>query len=115
MLESAGARRRRLDGKRQLAAKNDGESYSDLTNGCQRLAYCESAHLAEAPSAFDIRSIKLREDLVTSRLDDRRVRHSFAQLLEPHPMQERPVIMDFMTTGANARNAKGGYLFRALN
>ena len=55
-----------------LAAENDGEAEADFADRRQRLAGREAAYFAEAPGALDIRRIEMREDLVASRLDDRR-------------------------------------------
>ena len=55
-----------------LAAENDGEAEADFANGRQRFARREAAYLAEARGALDIRRVELREDLVASRLNDRR-------------------------------------------
>ena len=55
-----------------LAAENDGEAYADLADRRQRIAGREAAYFAEAPGALDIRRIQMREDLITSRFNDRR-------------------------------------------
>ena len=55
-----------------LAAENDGKAYADFADRRQRLAGREAAYLAEAPGALDIRRVQMREDLITSRFNDRR-------------------------------------------
>ena len=54
-----------------LAAENDGEAEADFANGRQRVARREAAY-SPTEGALDIRRVEMREDLVASRLDDKR-------------------------------------------
>ena len=76
----------------------------------QRLAGGEAAHLAEAPRALDIRRIEMREDLVASRLDYRRVgiTHAVRAIVGP----ARTARPDGEFTGFRRCPATGPGLFR---
>jgi hypothetical protein len=56
-----------------LAAENDGEADANFANLRQCVPQREAADLPETPSAFDIRRIEMRENLVAALLEDRRV------------------------------------------
>ena len=65
-----------------LPAEDDAETDADFADRRQCLARGETADLAETPCTLDVRRIEKREDLVTARLDDRRVGNAHAGPLQ---------------------------------